>query len=196
MAEDDVPLKTRRWTRVEYERLVEEGVFGPDEHLELLDGVLVVREPQGSCHGAAVTAVERVLARAFGPEYVVRPQLPIALDDDSEPEPDLAVVPGGPWDYRHAYPTTPVLVVEIAQTSLALDRRHKAALYARAGVADYWIVNLVDARLEVHREPTEAPTVEGGWEYRTIQLLPRGAFVAPLAAPGARIPVADVLPPE
>jgi Putative restriction endonuclease len=83
----DSSLKTRRWTRVEYERLIDYGVFRGDEHLELLDGLLVVREPQGSRHSAAVAALCQVLARAFGGGFHVRPQLPLALDDASEPEP-------------------------------------------------------------------------------------------------------------
>ena len=89
MAVDDPPLKTRRWTRTEYERLVDQGAFREDERLELLDGLLVVREPQGSRHSAAVAALCEILARAFGAGYHVRPQLPVALDDMSEPEPDV-----------------------------------------------------------------------------------------------------------
>lgn len=169
-------------------------MFGEHERLELLDGLLVVREPQGSRHGAAITAVQRVLARAFGDDHVIRPQLPVALDDTSEPEPDLVVVPGGPWDYLHGHPATPLLLVEIAETSLAPDR-HKGGLYARAGIADYWIINLVDAVLEVYREPGPAPTARFGWEYGSVQILPRDASVSPLAAPDARVAVADLLPP-
>src|SRR5207249_1006092 len=124
--------------------LVEHGMFRPDERLELLDGLLVVREPQGSRHAAAVAATRQVLATAFGPGYHVRDQAPVALDDASEPEPDLAVVRGGPWDYQHGHPSAPLLIVEVAEWTLARDRRRKGALYARAGIADYWIVNLVD----------------------------------------------------
>jgi Uma2 family endonuclease len=194
MAVGSPPLKVRRWTRLEYERLVEQGMFH-GEHLELLDGLLVVREPQGSRHGAAITAIRDVLARAFGDGYVIRPQLPIALDDRSEPEPDLVVVPGAPWDYADAHPSTPLLLVEIAETSLALDRRHKASLYARAGIADYWIVNLADLVLEVRREPVPSTTRRAGWRYASVQVLARGATVSPLAAPRARVAVTDLLPP-
>jgi Uma2 family endonuclease len=194
MAVGSPPLWIRRWKRLEYERLIEQGTFH-GEHLELLDGLLVVREPQGSRHGAAVTAIRDVLARAFGEGYVIRPQLPVALDDKSEPEPDLVVVPGAPWDYADAHPSTPLLLVEIAETSLALDRRHKAGLYARAGIADYWIVNLVDLLLEVSREPVASGAARAGWEYASVQVLTRGAAVSPLAAPGARIAVTDLLPP-
>ncbi len=189
-------LKTRRWGRLEYERLVEQGMFRPDEHLELLDGLLVVREPQGSRHAAAVTAARQVLAAAFGPGYHVRDQAPVALDDTSEPEPDLAVVRGEPWDYQHGHPSAPLLVVEVADSMLALDRRDKGGLYARAGIADYWIVNLVDLVLEVYRDAVQSFSARHGWEYRSVRSLPREAMISPLAAPDARITVADLLPPQ
>jgi Uma2 family endonuclease len=194
MAIDDLP-KTRRWSRREYERLVEQGTFREDEHLELLDGLLVVREPQGSRHSAAVAALCVVLARAFGAGFHVRPQLPLALDDASEPEPDVVVVRGGAWDYVRSHPSAPVLVVEIAETSLGLDRDHKSGLYARAGVADYWIVNLPEAMLEIYRQPAPNASPPFGWGYRSRERLTSGAVIAPLAAPDRSVDVADLLPP-
>jgi Uma2 family endonuclease len=190
-----VRLKSRRWTRLEYERLVEQRVFQPGEHLELLDGLLVVRESQGTRHAAAVAAARELLAAAFGPGYHVRGQAPVALDDASEPEPDLAVVRGAPWDYRDGHPSTPLLVVEVADSTLALDRRYKGGLYARAGITEYWIVNLVDIVLEVHREPVPSSSSPYGWHYRPVQLLGREGVVSPLNAPAARIAVAGLLPP-
>lgn len=92
------PLALRRWKRIEYERLVETGVFDSDERLELLDGLLVVREPQGVPHAAATRLVVAALRRTFGEGWLVDSQMPLALDDDSEPEPDICVVPGGPRD--------------------------------------------------------------------------------------------------
>jgi Uma2 family endonuclease len=195
MAIDDAPLKTHRWTRVEYERLVDHGIFRGDEHLELLDGALVVREPQGSRHSAAVVALTEVLARAFGAGYHARPQLPLALDDASEPEPDIVIVRGGAWDYVTAHPSAPALVVEIAETSLNVDREHKSGLYARAGVADYWIVNLRDAVVEVYRQPAPAATAPFGWEFQSVQRLVRGGSITPLAAPTTEIAIGDLLPP-
>ncbi len=195
MVDDTAPLATRRWTRTEYERLVERGVLGEDERLELLDGALVVREPQGSRHGAAVAALSVLLARAFGTGFHVRPQLPVALDPSSEPEPDVVVVSGGPWDYTSAHPATPVLLVEIAETSLPLDRGPKAGLYARAGIADYWIVNLPERVLEVHREPAASAAAPYGGQYRRVVRLSSDAVVTPLAAPGVTISVSDLLPP-
>lgn len=142
-------VKTRRWQRVEYERLIEAGFFRPGDPIELVSGQLIVAEPQGSRHYAAVQAVEEALRRAFGPGWQVRGQGPLALDEQSEPEPDVAVVPGSFRDCVAVHPSRPVLVVEVSESSLALDRDHKESLYARAGLADYWIVNLLDQTLEV-----------------------------------------------
>ena len=187
------PLKTRRWRRVEYERLVDLGIF-MGERLELLDGLLVVREPQGSPHAAIVGQIGQVLRSAFGAGWHPRLQAPLALDEDSEPEPDVAVVAGTYRDYVGAHPRTAALVVEVADSSLRLDRRLKAGLYARAGIRDYWIVNLVDRVLEVHRDPQPAADAAYGWVYRSTETLRPSATVTPLAAPGARIPVTDLLP--
>ena len=186
-------LKTRRWRRVEYERLVDLGIF-VGERLELLDGLLAVREPQGSPHAAIVGQIGQVLASAFGTGWHPRLHAPLALDDDSEPEPDVAVVAGTYRDYIGAHPSTAALVVEVADSSLRLDRRLKSGLYARAGLPEYWIVNLVDRVLEVHRVPQPAVDAAYDWAYRSVEVLRPPATVAPLAAPGAHIAVADLLP--
>ena len=185
-------VKTRRWRRVEYDRLVDLGMFA-GERLELLDGLLVIREPQGSQHAAIVAHIGQVLAAAFGPGWHPRLHSPLALDDDSEPEPDVAVVAGGPRDYVSEHPSTAVLVVEVADSSLRLDRRLKGGLYARAGLREYWIVNLVEGVLEVHREPEPAADALNGWVYRFAEILRPPARVTPLGAPGAVIPVSDLL---
>jgi Uma2 family endonuclease len=136
------------------------------------------------------------LERAFGRGYHVREEKPVALDKTSEPEPDLAVVRGDDWSYRAGHPSTPALMVEVADTSLAIDRRWKAALYARAGIREYWIVNLVALALEVYRRPVRAPGSRHGWRYRSVRLLRRGASVRPVARPNARVAVSDLLPPR
>jgi Uma2 family endonuclease len=187
-------LTTRRWRRVEYDRLVDLGMF-QGEHLELLGGLLVVSEPQKSRHASTVMHVGRVLTSAFGSGWHARLHAPLALDDDSEPEPDVAIVPGGALDYVNAHPTTAPLVVEVADSSLRLDRRFKAVLYARARIPEYWIVNLVDEVLEVYRDPEPATDAELGAVYRDVARLRRSVSVTPLAAPTVRIPVADLLPP-
>jgi Uma2 family endonuclease len=187
-------LETRRFTRLEYERLAELEFFRPDERLELIDGVMVVRAPQDSPHATGVRLVLRALRAVFGAGWIVDSQLPVALDDYSEPEPDAAVVAGDPRDYRDAHPTRPVLIVEVAESRLALVRRQKASLYARAGIADYWVVNLVDRVLEVYREPVVAPAAPYGFRYRSSTRLRPTATVTPLAAPSTTIPVADLVP--
>ena len=186
-------VETRRLRRVEYDRLVELGMF-TGERLELLDGLLVVREPQDSPHATAVLLVQRALERAFGDGWTVRSQMPFALDDDSEPEPDVVVVQGQIRDYSATHPSRCALLVEVADSSLLFDRRKKAVLYARAGVADYWIVNLRDRVVEVHRAPRRRSRPQDGPRYARIDLLRPPATVTPLAAPRAQIPVADLLP--
>lgn len=188
----DPDLITRRWRRVEYDRLVELGMFA-GERLELLDGQLVVREPQKSAHASTVMLVARVLESAFGAGWHARTHSPLALDDDSEPEPDVAVVPGGVLDYFDAHPSGAALVVEVADSSLRLDRRVKTVLYARAGVADYWIVNLVDRVLEIYRDPATDPAAPLGATYRSVEIVRPPAVVSPLATPATRIAVADLL---
>ena len=187
-------VQLRKWTRVEYERLVEAEILGPDDRVELLGGAMICKEPQHSPHATAVRLVQRVLTEIFGAGWDVRPQMPVALDDESEPEPDVAVVPGHPRDYRDAHPTRPVLVVEVALSRLGFDRDRKGGLYARAGLADYWIVNLPDRRLEVYRAPMSDGAAPCGWRYGTALAFGPGDRVAPLAAPSATITVADLLP--
>jgi Uma2 family endonuclease len=186
-------IRTRRWSRVEYDRLIEKGLFEPGERLELISGALVVREPQGSAHATAIELAQDALRAAFGPGWRVRVQLPIALDDQSEPEPDLAVVHGTPRDYRDAHPSRPVLIVEVAEASLSFDRRHKGSLYARAGVADYWIVNSRSAS-SIRRSPPQGlgPTAGGTAMFRLLTL----SSFTPLAAPASAIAVVDLLPEE
>src|SRR5712691_8795486 len=124
--------RTRRFSRAEYERLIDLGVFQPGEAIELIGGELMVAEPQGTAHYTAIRKTAKALEAAFGPGWEVRTEGPIGLDDDSEPEPDVAVVSGSPEDYSRAHPSRPVLTVEVAEASLAIDRHHKGSLYARA----------------------------------------------------------------
>lgn len=179
--------ETYRWSREVYDRAVEAGVFGPEDRIELLGGELLTMTPQGSRHAAVATRIGEELARVFGDRGHVRTQMPLAADDDSEPEPDLAVVAGDALDYLDAHPAAALLVVEVADDSLRRDRNVKRGLYARCGIPEYWIVSLPDARLEVCRRPV-------GGTYRDAAILRAGDTVTPLAAPTAAIPVSDLLP--
>jgi len=190
---DDAEVQTRKFTRLEYDRLIEAEFFRPDDRIELVGGHMIVKEPQYSPHAAAIIRVHRVLSAAFGPQWLVRMQMALALDDESEPEPDISVVPADPDDYEGGYPTSAALVVEVALSRLRFDRRHKSSLYARARIADYWIVNLPDDRLEVFRDPMPDSAATFGWRYGLNVVLGREQRVTPLALPAASIAVADLL---
>lgn len=184
-------IQTRLWAREEYERLVALGLFHPEERLELVEGEIVRMTPQGSNHATAISLVENTLRAAFGSGFVVRVQMPLAFDPDSEPEPDLAVVVGAPRDYKNAHPQTAVLVVEVADATLAYDRERKAELYARAGIPEYWILNLVDRQLEAHRGPI---TAGQSFRYQDVRTISVSQSIAPLAFLHATITVTDLLP--
>jgi Uma2 family endonuclease len=134
--------------------MVDAGILGPDDRIELLDGAIIHRAPQKSRHATAVSLAYEAL-RAILPENShIRAQLPFNLDERSMPEPDIAVVPGQPRDYRDAHPARALLIVEVADSSLGYDRLRKLAAYARAGVPEYWILDPDGATLEVYRAPS------------------------------------------
>jgi Uma2 family endonuclease len=183
-----------RWSRREYGRLLDHEFLDEDDPVELLDGLLLVKEPQSSRHRTAVLLVTKALEHAFGEGWFVQIQSPIVLDDRSEPEPDVCVVRGSPRDYVSAHPTRPALVVEVAESGLPLARGRKATAYARSGIGDFWIVNLIAGVLEVHREPARPGPARRHWGYGAVQTLAADAAVTPLAAPSSMIRVADLLP--
>jgi Uma2 family endonuclease len=187
------PFTSKRWRRVEYERFVDVGAF-EGETIELIGGQLIVAEPKGSPHAASVGMAGDALRAALPPGWTVRLQDPIALDDESVPEPDVAVVRGRHADYRHAHPARAALIIEVAESSLAFDRTQKGSLYARAGIADYWIVNLEDRIVEVYRDPGPDLTAPFGWRYTAVTRFRPPDSVTPLDVPATPIPVAALLP--
>jgi Uma2 family endonuclease len=190
---DDAEVQTRKFTRLEYDRLIEAEFFRPDDRIELIGGHMVVKEPQHSPHAAAIMRVQRVLSAAFGAEWSVRTQMALALDEESEPEPDVSVVRADPDDYEDGHPTSAALIVEVALSRLRFDRRHKSSLYARARIADYWIVNIPDRRLEVYRDPMPDSAATFGWRYGLAVTLGHEQHVTPLALPATSIAVAQLL---
>ncbi len=167
--------------------MVEVGAFRPDARLELIEGEIIEMSPQGSRHATTVQFVAAALREVFGDGFDVRVQLPISLGAASVPEPDVYVAEGSAHDYLDAHPTEAVLLVEVSDATLALDRTVKLAVYAAAGVPEYWIANLPDACLEVYRDPA-------GDTYRTKTTLRHGDTVAPGARPEHAIIVADLIP--
>jgi Uma2 family endonuclease len=176
----------RLWTRAEYDSMVEAGIFGPDDKIELIEGEIVPMSPQKSPHATGVALAQEALRQVFVLGAHCRCQAPLAVSADSEPEPDLAVVAGSIRDHVNAHPSTALLVIEISDTTLAFDRSVKKRLYARAGIPEYWIVNLVERKVEVHREP------EGDEYTRSFHAKP-GERVSPLGAT-AEVAVDDLLP--
>ena len=181
------PWIPHRFTLAQYERMVDAGVFGPEDKLELLDGELIDMAPQKSRHATAVTLVADALRPIFQADHTLRVQLPFCLDDRSEPEPDIAVVPGSPRDYRDAHPANAVLIVEVADTTLAYDRTRKLAAYARAGIPEYWILDLTGEKLEVFRQPQG----EGYVERRVLRAEDR---VMPPGGGAGALSVRELLP--
>lgn len=172
------PLK-----RSEYDQLIGLGVFD-DERVELLQGVLVKMSPQEAPHASTVQKLTRLLIARLQDRGSVRGQLPLALSDDTEPEPDVAIVPLG--DYETEHPRTALLIIEVADSTLRKDRR-KAAVYASAGIAEYWIVNLGARTVEVYSSPE-------GDRYAEVRTLRTGETVQPLALPDVALAVAEILP--
>lgn len=149
--------------------------------------------PMGEPHARGVALAQEAAAAAFGTGFWARAQLPIDLRRTSDPEPDIAVVPGSART-NTARPTTAVLVIEVADTSLAYDTGAKASLYAAAGITDYWVVDLVHGRVHVFRDPQPDPVAPHGADYlRRTTVLPGGTIV-PVSAPNAAVAVADLLP--
>ena len=186
--------RVRHWTREDYQKMAEAGVFAPGERVELIEGEIVEMTPQNRPHAVAVAVADEVLRPVFGASFHVRPQLPLALGPDSELEPDVAVVRGVAREYLGDHPTTAVLVLEISDTTLDFDRGRKGPLYSRARIPEYWILNLVDRVLEVYRDPGEVPGRPFQYHYGSVRRFGPHESVSPLAAPGRQIRVADLLP--
>ena len=185
-------IQTKHWTRQEYDRLADAGILSPDERVELLEGEIVTMTPQHGPHSASIGLADALLREAFGPAHWIRIQLPLIIDPDSEPEPDLAVVPGAPRDYVAEHPRTALLVVEIADSTLERDRAYKSPIYARAGIPEYWIVNLVERRLEIYRDPIGSAGQPA--RYQVSRKAAPAEIVSPLSVPHVSIAVADLLP--
>lgn len=179
------PERIRLIRRVEYDELVRLGLF-EDERLELLGGVIVEMSPQGARHTEAVGRLNRrFMMLDYQGRARIRIQSSFALDDSSEPEPDVALVPYA--DYSRQHPSSALLVVEVADSSLRKDRQVKATLYAGRNVREYWIVNLVDDVIEVRCDP-------GPSGYRTLHTYRRGETVTPLEFPDLVVAVDEILP--
>jgi Uma2 family endonuclease len=181
------------WTCEQFHDLGAGGWFD-HKHVMLIDGVILEMPLANPPHATAEALTEEALRRIFTTGYVVRTEKPLPLGQSTDPVPDVAVVAGSIRDFAQAHPTTAVLVVEISDSSLDYDTTDKASLYAAAGIADYWVVDLVNRRLVVMRDPVVDAAARHGSRYSTMNAFVVGQSVAPLAVPAATIAVADLLP--
>ena len=195
MAPGEIGLLTRNpWvarralTVAEYHRMGEVGILTERDRVELIEGELIAMSPIGSEHAGTVNALNRLLVQAVGERGVVAVQNPVRLDDLSEPQPDFAVLKPRADDYRRATPRSAdvLLIVEVADTSLAYDRDVKRSLYARHGVPEFWIVNLAANEVEVCRAPT-------GDQYASVSHVGRDGVLEPELLSGVAIAVAAIL---
>ena len=187
-------LRPRLWTTAEYYALSDAGFFD-DERVELLDGEIWTLPSQKTPHFSSVEAAAEALLSAFGPGFTARKHGPMTLEDGTEPEPDVLIAPGSWRNYAQAHPTPSEarLLVEVSDATLRKDRSKKRDDYARAGITDYWIINLVNRQLEVYRDP--APMPDGSYGYKTLLTLLDGDSIAPLSAPNSPVAVSDLFPP-
>jgi Uma2 family endonuclease len=160
----------------------------------LIRGVLLEQGPMNEPHATALEKVTELMRLTFGTGWRVRGQLPLVLGQDTDPLPDLAVLPGNSLNPVRAHPTTAALVIEVSDTTLTYDVTEKAELYATAGIADYWVLDLNARQLHVFRNPAPLPGNLGAIAYQTHDTLNPTDTVSPLAAPNSSIIVSDLLP--
>jgi Uma2 family endonuclease len=176
-----------RLTVRDYQRLAEAGILSEDDRVELLEGQLVDMSPIGPRHALTIDVLNRLLPVALGGQAWLRVQNPIVLDDASEPQPDLAVV-RHPWSgYPDAHPRPPdiLLLIEVADSSLEFDLGAKLELYAKAGIREFWVVDLTSNRVLVHRDP-------GDGRYGSITSVDMSGVLQVEALPGVTIPVVRI----
>ena len=181
-------LARRLFTVDEYYRMAEAGVLGEDDRVELIEGEILEMSPIGARHHGCVTRLNHLFTRGFGGQVIVSVRGPIRLGERLEPQPDLALLRPRPDYYASAHATSEdvLLLVEVAETSAEYDRQVKAPLYARSGIPEYWLADLVQQHLTVYRDPT----ADG---YGSVRVARQGEAIRLLAFPDQEIAVADIL---
>ena len=178
-------LDPRPFSVADYDRMIDAGILGEDERVELLEGVIVRMSPQSRRHARIVERLTQELILQFGRRYRVLPQLPLTLGDRSQPEPDLAIVSED--DSATEHPRSALVVIEVSGDSLRKDRLVKARIYAQARIPEYWVINLDDEQIEVHRDPDPQAGA-----YRTQLAAARGESLRSSAIPELVVSVADL----
>jgi Uma2 family endonuclease len=189
--EPSPPVSRLKITREMYYCLAELGFF-EGKQVELIEGEVIEMSPVSPRHFASGDRIQKLFNTIFGEGYWVRFQGPLALGD-SEPQPDIAVVEGTPEMYQQEHPHKAVLVVEISDATLQYDRTYKLSLYARAGIPEYWIVNLKEQLLEIYREPIPLEETPFGYGYRIREIRRPGETVHSLIKPDVALAVSELL---
>ncbi len=183
--------QTRLWTVEEYHRMAEAGILSPEERVELIEGQIIKMSPQLPPHATAVNCASDYLRELLRGRVTVRVQLPVTLkpesEPESEPEPDIAIVQHPTRRYRDHHPTPGeiFLIVEVADTTLETECKNKAIAYAKAQIADYWIIDLKKRRVFVKRNP-------GQQNYWQETVLEEGVTITPLAFPNVSVSVEEL----
>lgn len=180
-------LRRHRWTADEYHRMGEVGLLGPDDRVELIEGEIIEMAPIGDPHAAVSNRLNRLLVLAVGDNGIVAVGNPVRLTLYSEPQPDFSVLrPRAGYDTRGPRPEDVMLAVEVSDTTLRKDRRVKLALYARAGIPEFWIVNLQSREVEIYRSPA-------GDTYGSVERKGAGDVTTIGGLPGVTIPIGQIL---
>jgi hypothetical protein len=166
------PLWLRRFSVAEYHKMIESGILNPLERVELLEGWIVKKMSQNPPHSASVRRVQRRVARVLPENWTMSVQSPITLSE-SEPEPDISLARGKEeiYDTRHPKPSDIGILMEVGDATLLEDRRYKGALYAQEKIAEFWLINVVERKVEVYTRP-RAGTYQKNVEYTARQSVP------------------------
>lgn len=183
-----VPLLRRLFTVKEYHKMVEAGVFSPDDQVELIQGEIIKMSPIGKRHAATVNRLVRLFTQLLGEDIILSPQNPIELNNNSEPQPDIALLlPRSDfYESKLPQPQDVLLLVEVADTTANYDREVKIPVYAQGGITEVWLVDLNQQCVEVYREPISN-------RYQNMQKLRRGDFLSIQFFPNFSISVDQVL---
>jgi Uma2 family endonuclease len=193
ISQKDEGVKKHLWNQKEYYQMAELGFFH-GKRVELIEGEIIEMSPMNKAHATSVRKTLDCLRLVFKENYLIDSQLPVSFSKITEPEPDIAVIEGKIEDFVNSHPKTAALIIEISDATLSYDRNRKASLYAKNKIQDYWVVNLKDRRLEVYRRPIKDKNSFYGFGYAERLIFTDKETASPLAAPDAKIKVADLLP--
>lgn len=185
----DAAVTIHRLTVQDYHRMIESGILTPEDHIELLDGLLMQMVAKGTPHRATISRIGEQLRKLLGDRALICYQDPVQLDDYSEPEPDIAILQPDPLFYQehHPRPVDVFWLIEVADTTLKYDCKTKAFHYACSGIPELWVVDLNGRRLHVYR----SPSLKG---YSSETILAEDLTIAPLAFPDCQLLIHDMLP--